>query len=79
VRVGRRPLSPPAEAHGLDHLRLVVPVLHGSRGPVREFEPTPSVLIPSARPQDAVKRLAAGIQPGLRSRSRDSPVTRNYW
>jgi hypothetical protein len=65
VRLGRRPLTPPAEAHGLDRLRLVVPILHRSRGPVREFEPTPSVLIPSARPQYAVKRLATGIQPGL--------------
>jgi hypothetical protein len=42
--------------------RLVVPVLHGPRGPVREFEPAPSVLIPPARPQHAVKRLATGIR-----------------
>ena len=66
VRLGRRPLTPPAETHGLDHLRLVIHVLHGFRGPVREFEPTPFVLMPSARPQYAVKRLATGIQLGLR-------------
>src|SRR4051794_37556046 len=62
VRFGRRPLTLPAETHGLDHLRLVVPVLHGPRGPVRKFEPAPSVLILPARPEHAVKRLAAGIR-----------------
>ena len=39
VRLGRRPLASPAEAHGLDYLRLVVPILHGPHGSVCEFEP----------------------------------------
>jgi hypothetical protein len=62
ARLGRRSLVPLAEAHSLDHLRLVVSVLHGPHGPVREFEPVPSILIPSARSQYTVKRLATGIR-----------------
>ena len=42
VRLGRRrPLAPLVESHGLDHLRLVVSVLHDPHNTVREFELTP--------------------------------------
>jgi hypothetical protein len=39
----------------------IISVLHGPRCSIRKFEPTSSVLIPPARPQHAVKRLATGI------------------
>ena len=45
----------PAESYGLDHLRLAVAVLQGLRGPVREFEPPPLVLVAPVSPQKAVQ------------------------
>lgn len=52
----------PAETHGFDHLRLVIPVLHGSRGPVGEFELPPPVLVARAHSRHAVEGLPARIR-----------------
>jgi hypothetical protein len=51
----------PAETHGLDHLRLVVLILHGSRGPVGEFESPLPVLVARAHSQHAVGGFPSGI------------------
>jgi hypothetical protein len=59
TQLGRLFLALPTGSDGVDHLRLVVSVLQGPHGPVREREP---VFAARSDSQHAVKGLSARIR-----------------
>jgi hypothetical protein len=59
VRLGRLFPALPAESDGVDHLRLVVPVLQCPRRPVGELKPPQAVLAAPPGSQHAVEGLPA--------------------